>query len=109
MIYRVKVLRNASRELNLTAAWIRKRSARGAARWLKAFEKALTRIAAAPLSCSLAPESEGSAVEVWQVFFKTPRGHRYRALFAVIGDEIRVLHVRGPGQAPLEDIDIPDS
>jgi plasmid stabilization system protein ParE len=108
MGFRVKVLRRASRELDAIAAWIKERSVRGAARWLKAFEAAIARSSDSPLTCSLAPESEG-AVEVRQVFFKTPRGRRYRALFVVVDNEIRILHIRGPDQAPLEDIDILDS
>jgi hypothetical protein len=36
------------------------------------------------------------------VIFKTRRGRAYRALFLIRGDVVFVLHVRGPGQRPLE-------
>jgi hypothetical protein len=36
--------------------------------------------------------------EVRHILFGTRKGRTYRGLFTVVGAEIRLLHVRGPGQ-----------
>jgi hypothetical protein len=36
-----------------------------------------------------------------QTLFKTPRGRTYRMVFTILGSDVRVLAIRGPGQAPL--------
>ena len=41
--------------------------------------------------------------EVRQVLFQTRHGRPYRILYAISGDEVRVLRVRGPGQPEQED------
>jgi hypothetical protein len=45
-----------------------------------------------------APEDKDHEETIYQVIFKTRRGLPYRALFIVRGDQLYVLHVRGPGQ-----------
>ncbi len=37
-----------------------------------------------------------------QVFFRTRRGRSYRAIFLIVGDEVRILRVRGPGQDSID-------
>jgi hypothetical protein len=54
-----------------------------------------------PLAYGLAPENEYVDYELRQFFFKTRRGRTYRGVFTVVADEIRVLRIRGPGQALL--------
>ncbi len=56
------------------------------------------RLAEAPHILPLAPESQFVDYESRHVLFKTRKGQGYRALFTIVGNEIRVLHVRGPGQ-----------
>jgi len=41
------------------------------------------------------------------VFFRTRAGRTYRALFLLVGDEVRVLRVRGPGQPPVGPDELP--
>ena len=53
------------------------------------------------LNCELAPEDEFVDEEIRQAFFQTRRGQRYRVLFTVIDNEVRVLHIRGPHQRLL--------
>lgn len=50
-----------------------------------------------------AAEDSLTTHEVRQCLFKTRRGRTYRALYTIVEDEVRVLRVRGPGQAPLTD------
>jgi len=106
MAHHVRVLRQAERELDDIVAWIAVRSLGGAARLLAAFAKAKDELAANPFLFGLAPESEFVAVEVRNVFFKTRRGRRYRALYVIVESEVRVLHVRGPGEAVLRPLDV---
>jgi plasmid stabilization system protein ParE len=101
MTRRVTMLRRAQDDVDDIHRWIDQRSPDGAERWLAAFESAVARIQRAPLSCGLAPESGRFPSDVREVFFKTRRGRTYRLLFTVMGGEIRVLRVRGPGQRPV--------
>lgn len=101
MSFRVHVLARAERELDAILVWLVRRSPQGAARWLAAFEDAKDRLASNPLLCGLAPENDFVDAEIRQAIFKTRRGRRYRALFTIIGEEVRILHIRGPGQRLL--------
>ena len=49
-------------------------------------------------SCPLAPENEWFDEEIHERLFKTKRGSPYRLLFVVARTQVRILHVRGPGQ-----------
>ena len=60
---------------------ISKRSLQGASAWWFAFEDA----------------------------FKTRHGRSYRFVFTRVGDELRILRVRGPGQPPLQADEMPDN
>jgi plasmid stabilization system protein ParE len=101
MAHPVRVLREAERELDIIIEWLVGRSPQGAARLLAAFERALQELAANPLLFSLAPENEYVSVEVRNIFFKTARGRRYRAIYVIVEEEVRILHVRAPGEAVL--------
>ena len=99
MTYHVVVIRRADRDVRKTAAWIRQRSRDGADRWLAAFHQAAAALVDDPESCSLAEEYEQfPAYTLRQFLFKTRRGRKYRGLFTVVGHDVRVLRVRGPGQ-----------
>ncbi len=78
--------------------WLSKSSVDGANRWIDAFDAALTAIAQSPFEHPLAPEDEFIEIGVRQVLFHTKRGRRYRILYTVANDQVRVLRVRGPGQ-----------
>ena len=89
------------------ADWLAERSPRGVSHWLAAFDDALRRLEQTPGAYPSAPENE--FVEGWEirhVVFKTRAGRPYRALFTIVGDEVRVLHVRGPGQSPVSSQDL---
>ncbi len=98
MIYRKRMLRQAEAELREIFWWIEERSLDGAARWLAAFEKTLEQVLHDPSALPLAPEDEFAHYEVRHFVFKTRRGRRYRAIYTVVGSEVRILHIRGPGQ-----------
>jgi hypothetical protein len=52
--------------------------------------------------------SEGRLLgrNVREKFFKTRQGRRYRLLYTINGDVVRVLRVRGPGQPPVRRRDL---
>lgn len=98
MSHRVVVLRRAEEELTAIALWLADRSRDGAVQWLDAFERAKDSLATDPDGGEMAPESEFVEAEIRQILFKTRSGNRYRVLYTIDGNDVRVLHVRGPGQ-----------
>ena len=54
-----------------------------------------------PERYGLAAEDELSPLKIQQFLFKTPQERTYRGVFVVVDEEVRVLRVRGPGQAKL--------
>ena len=81
--------------------WIAERSPDGANRWFAAFEHATKEVAQGSRPYGLAPEGQHVTYELRQFLFKTSHGRIYRGVFTVVGDEVRVLRIRGPGQPPL--------
>ena len=100
MNFPVRVLRRADREVEATLHFIaeEQEAPEGAQKWYRAYEAALERLAKAAKTLPLAPEDEFVDYEVRQILFRTKTGRTYRGLFTVVGDEVRLLHVRGPGQ-----------
>ena len=103
MSYRVRTLRRAQGDVDSILHWITetRQSPQGAAMWLEAFDAAIADVADSPLSHALARENRDAPVEIRQVLFKTRHGRTYRAVFCIVGDEVRILRVRGPGQPDL--------
>jgi plasmid stabilization system protein ParE len=102
MAYLVRIVGRADEDTDAIFAWIASRSPNGAVRWHGAFLKAANALANDPERRSLAPESKVCRRDVRQQLFKTRKGGKYRILFTVVGNEVRVLRVRGPGQPPLK-------
>lgn len=107
MSYRVRVLARAWRDLDEILGYIAARSPDGAARLLDRFDQELSRLGGNPLAAPLAPEAEVVGEAIRHVFFRTRAGRTYRALFLLVGDEVRVLRVRGPGQPPVGPDELP--
>jgi len=101
MSYQVRVLARARQDVDDIVSWIATRSSTGAERWVSQFEKALVGLERNPWVASLAPESEAIGEEIRQILFRTRAGRTYRALFLVFENEVRILRVRGSGQAPV--------
>ena len=98
MTHVIRMLSDANRDFATIVEWLQSKSLDGANRWIDAFDAALTAITEAPLQQSLASEDEFIRRDVRQYFFSTKQGRRYRIVFTVVGNEVRVLRVRGPGQ-----------
>jgi len=102
MTFRVSILRRAERDAQQIFHWIAERSPDGAVRWWNAFESAVSKLTENPTGYAFAPEDELTDYELRQFLFKTRRGRTYRGVFVVLGEEIKVLRIRGPGQPMLE-------
>ena len=100
MTYAVIVQPQAEHEFDVLYSYIAKRSRRGAIRWANAYFAMLSKLQDNPERFSLAPESALHDEAIRQVIFGTRHGLPYRALF-LIRSEVRVIHLRGPGQDHL--------
>ena len=103
MIYRLIVVREVEDEAQSIYDWIANRSLEGAVRWFEAFVKAVYSLKRNPERCGMAAESPFRGKSLRQLIFRAPSGQRYRLLFTIIGDDVRVLHLRGPGQDLLSE------
>jgi plasmid stabilization system protein ParE len=101
MSYRVNILARARGDVDAIIAWIAERSPEGADRLAVRFEEALAKLEENPFVAPIAPESEDLGEEVRQIMFRTKAGRTFRALFVVVGTDVRILRVRGAGQPPL--------
>jgi len=86
--------------------WLHDRSPAGAARWLRSYDLLTARLQANPHSFSEALEAKDCEFAVKQALFKTPKGRVYRVIFFIEGNNVFILRVRGPGQAPIKPVDL---
>jgi plasmid stabilization system protein ParE len=107
MTFQVRLLRRGQADADGIFLWLRKRSPAGAVAGYAALLKRLDDLSENATACSIAPEAQRLGVELRQAFFKTRRGRKYRLLFVMIGTDVRVLRVRGPGQRPITRRDLP--
>jgi plasmid stabilization system protein ParE len=97
MNYRPRITSEAQRDFYRIYDNIVERSESGAASWANAFYEALKTLERDPHR-GFAPESQQYDEEIRQLLFKTRAGRTYRALFVMRGEEVLILHIRGPGQ-----------
>lgn len=102
MTLALNLLPQAERDAQHIFDWLGQLSPEGAKRWWAAFETAVQKLTENPERYGVAPEDAVTDAEIRQFLFKTPRGRTYRDVFTVMGKELRVLRIRGPGQPPLE-------
>jgi plasmid stabilization system protein ParE len=108
MTFSVRTLPRADADIGHITSYIYERSPQGAAAWINALDLARARLADNAEGCGEADENEHFDIKVQQALFKTRRGRVYRMLFTIIDEEVRILRVRGPGQAPVQSDDFPD-
>lgn len=106
MSFRVVLEPRAHQQFQQIARWLGERSPSGAEHWLDAFDDAIEQLERNADGCSLAPENSLVKREIRQTLFKTPRGRMYRMVFTIVESDVRVLAIRGPGQAPLKRRDL---
>ena len=109
MTYRVRVLRKAQADVRHILAYLSERSPQGAKSWYTAYVRARKHLEQFAGGCSAADEDEAFDIRLQQFLFRTRRGLMYRLVFTITDGhepEVRILRVRGPGQAPVEPDDV---
>ena len=106
MSLRVILESRAHRQFKQIVRWLSDRSPSGADRWLDAFDSAVEQLERNADGCALALKNSLVKRELRQSLFKTPRDRTYRMVFTIVGSDVRVLAIRGPGQAPLNRSDL---
>jgi plasmid stabilization system protein ParE len=101
MSFVVRELPKARQDKDSIFRWLADRSPAGALAWLDAYDSLVDRLRHDAASFALALENADCELEVRQGLFKTRRGRVYRTLFFIEGEEVFILRVRGPGQAPV--------
>jgi plasmid stabilization system protein ParE len=101
MSFTVRELPKARLDKQSIFRWLHQRSPTGAATWLRAYDALVERLEQDAHSFAVAPENKDCDFHVQQALFKTRRGRVYRVLFFIQGEEVYILRVRGPGQAPV--------
>ena len=108
MKFSVAILARAQSDVDQIYDWLNKRSPSGALRWYAAFCEAIRELQEDAGRFPIASETASLSVEVREELFRTRRGRRYRLLFTIIDQQVRILRVRGPGQPPVESVDVGD-
>jgi plasmid stabilization system protein ParE len=106
MKYTLRITHEAVADADSIYNWLAQSSPSGAVRWFEAFLDAVSRVRGDPLSCGSAHEGPNLGVDIRERLFRTRRDKTYRLLFKIDGNQIRILRVRTPGQAPLRPDDL---
>jgi plasmid stabilization system protein ParE len=103
MKFAVSVSSRAQYDSDRIFEWIAARSHQGAVAWHRAFEHALHQLQSDADLYGAAAEGSEIGRDIRQRIFRTRRGRAYRLVYLMIGSEVRVLRVRGPGQSSVSD------
>jgi hypothetical protein len=98
MAFEVVLLRQAQTDFDSILAWFAEKAPNSLPKWLDSYERILSRLEHDPSAFAFSPEDDVLKSSIRQALFWTGGGHVYRLLFVIAGDEVRVLHIRGPGQ-----------
>ena len=101
MTYSVQLLARAKADYRHIFSYLETRSPQGAMNWEEALEAGLARLRYNPMIYGLAFEDSHFDFELRQLLFKTRYGRTYRAVYRVVGTEVIVFRICGPGQASL--------
>ncbi len=102
MSYRIVITGAAEDDVAQIYRWIYRRSPQGAYRWIEAWEAVSKGLSTEPERHPIACDLRVLGEDIHEAYFKTLKGKRYRVLFIIIHEDIRILHVRGPGQALIQ-------
>lgn len=97
MRYEIEVQPSADRDIQDIYVYLLGFGGRKADDWLEDLGKAFESLEQMPERCALAPENPLFRREIRQLLRRD-----YRIVFTVVGDDVRILHVRHKAQAPIE-------
>jgi len=81
--------------------WLLERSPSTVTKWFNGLAAAIFSLERNPKRCSLAPENDAFEEEIRQLLYGK-RGGVYRILFTIVGDTVKVLHLRHGARRFLE-------
>jgi len=91
--YRVIISEPAERDIEAAFCWLAERDQVAAIRWYNRLLGVIYSLDKFPERCPFAPENRDLAGVVRQVLHGR-RQHKYRILFDIKDDEVRILHIR---------------
>lgn len=106
MTFTVYELPKAKIDKESIARWLFDQSPQGAMAWLDAYDDVVERLRTAADVFAEALENKDCDLEVRQALFRTRRGRFYRVVFYIEQESVYILRVRGPGQAPIEPVEL---
>ncbi len=106
MRYKVHVSARAIRDLESSRDYLAQHAPETVEQWYSAILDSLNTLENDPHRWSLAPESARFPFELRQLMIRSKSRKANRALFVVLGDQVRVLAVRRPGQPLVTQRDI---
>jgi plasmid stabilization system protein ParE len=98
MGFEVVVTSRAQWDLNEARTYIARYAPETAETWYVEFLKALCDLENHPETYPIAAEGEDLPFELRQFLYRTRSGRVNRALFTIVGSQVRVLAIRRPGQ-----------
>jgi plasmid stabilization system protein ParE len=102
MTHRVIITPQAETDLRTIYRYIRSQAPVAAGDWIRRARHSAKNLAHHPERCPLAPESASFQEPIRELLFGAGNRGTYRFLFAILGDEVYVLHVRHGSRLPLE-------
>jgi len=104
--FTVVLTARAISDLEAAREYLRQFAPETAERWYLSFLETLLQLETSPEIWPLAPESAEFPFDLRQFLFRTRSRRANRALFTIIGDEVRILAIRRPGQPLITQDDI---
>jgi plasmid stabilization system protein ParE len=98
MRFEVLITERAYSDLGEARAFIARHAPEAAERWYYGFLEALLALEENPRTWPVAEEGSDFSFELRQFLFRSRNGSVSRALFTIVGEQVRVLAVRRPGQ-----------
>ena len=98
MPFEVLITDRAQRDLEDARTYIAKYAPETAERWCRGFLESLLILEKSPESWPLAPEDSEFPFQLRQYIYRTRSRQANRALFTIVGNQIRVLAIRRPGE-----------
>ncbi len=110
MPYQVSLTPQAEVDLETILAFIQRGSQQGAQTWFSRWLDVLDELSNDAEQRLTAPENRDHAETIYNTFFETRYGNRYRCLYIIREDVIYILHIRGFGQDILKphQLSVPD-
>jgi plasmid stabilization system protein ParE len=97
MPYEVVFLSEAQQDLDLIAGYLATHFSLGLTRWFDALEETIVDLEQHPLRYARAPEDHLVSAPIQSLTFQPKAGKRYRLVFTIVENEVRVLRILGPG------------